>query len=277
MNPLKALPFALLILLAACDGPDAEDSADTPSGPAASAETVDLLPYWEETLEVREEHRLFQGAGAFPPEAEVASRSSRTVTGLDVYRVEVAKADGSRLLETRRTYLTSVRTEKGERKPTAVQGNTYRIVEPLGAFRADRLEGEDLKPISDEELRYIRDTALRRAASLLPTERQAVGATWMPGRNRSALAAIGRESIEMVAKLAGVADGLATVTCRTEAQGGDPAQPAQLKLTETLTMDLSGARFAAYEALREERIPGRERVTGGWRRVVRSATFRPAE
>ncbi len=271
---MKRMLPALAILLLGCGSRE----------PAATGGT-DLLPRWKagDVFEVREETRRYRGDGPFPAAGEVEARTESIERTLDVYRMEVIRAEGTRLLRTRRRYVSSLAGTGDELRPTALDGKTYEVERPFGECRVEVPGPEGARtPAPEEEALRVRLCLLRMAASLLPGRPVRPGATWTPGRDLDAFQVPGRKEIRMVPRLTAVkrVEGrtLGIVSARTEVRMlSGPLGSAHIVMEEILRMDLDAHRFGSYAMETQWYLPPGPRRPQNWRLILGDLTLTPSK
>ncbi len=263
----RFIPLLLFALLLTSCGNGAE--------PTAKIGGVDLSPHWrgQEIVEVREVRAELQGPGGFPAAANLEAAANKREREVDVYRDTVLTGTGTTLDALHRRYLSSIRTTDGKSEPTVVNGNSYLITAPLGTCEVRREVEGGLAAATPKEVKKIRLSILRIAASLLPEWPVVKGETWSPGRDLSVLALQGKVEAEMRARLKSVEeeDGrrIATITCTMNARIPIGQRiGARLSGRETLLFDLDGGRVSTYHSVTERFYPNGPGRKEGWVRTV---------
>ena len=262
----RFLPLLLVALLFASCGNGAEP---------VKTGGIDLSPQWrgQEIVEVREERMELQGPGPFPTGADLEAAANKREREVDVYRDTVLTGTGPVLNALHRRYLSSVLTTDGKSEPTAVDGNSYLITDPLNTCGVQREVKGGTTEASPEEVKKIRLSILRIAASLLPSKKVRKGETWLPGRKLDVLALQGQVDADMSARLKSVEekeDGkFATITCSTDASIPIGQRiGARLTVRETLLFDLIAGRVTTYHAVTERYYPVGPGRKEGWVKTV---------
>ncbi len=260
-------PLLFALLLTSCG-----NGAESP----ARSGGVDLSPQWrgQEIVEVREVRAELQGPGGFPAAADLEAAANKREREVDVYRDTVLTGSGTTLDALHRRYLSSIRTTNGKSEPTVVHGNSYLITDPLKTCTVRReMEGGKLTASTPEEVKKIRLSILRIAASMLPEWQVVKGETWLTGRDLKVLALQGKVDAEMRARLKSVEEKegrrIATITCTMDARIPIGHRiGTRLSGRETLLFDLDDGRVSAYHKVMERFNPAGPGRKEGWGRTV---------